>query len=796
MKSFTDAWARGVIKYRAVTLIISLILVVLSPFSFHRLYHDDSNESYFLEHDPNLNAFNHLLEEFGDSEYLLIGIPARAKDKDVFNPELIAMVANLTEFLQQHRHVTQVRSLSKYQYTHDDNGILATDDLFEDPADMQVTEGELEQARTVMRGQDMALGSLLTTDLKHTLIAARTVYRRGENNHKVEVVHEVMDFITKQGYREQGFDLHLSGIPVVSERFQTLTQKDTAVINPIMSVVILAILFAVFRSAVATLLPLLLIGSVVLITTGLQGWLRWPITAVNTALIPTIIILAVGTAIHVLVEFYHFRRMGFAQKDAAVATTRDLLFPVFFTCLTTAIGFFTLSITELSPVRQFALLASSSSMIIFIVSLTTLPALLSYIPWIAKGNPPTANQDSNLMTRLLKGIPSFTQKKRYSITVIGLVVSLFSIYSINFIQVDTNIVNYFKKSSWMNQDLNYFNETFKGISNLEVIVDSGREDGIKNPAFLARVESLQTYLEQQPETGKATSLIRFYKQINKALHEDQPKYYVLPDTQALAGQLLFLYENTSPDEDLSDLKNFQNQLLRISIPVLNMNAKEMTATLKRIQTHINAEYSDLQLELTGGLVMNNAQNNYVNNGMFSSFGSAILAIGICFLLLFRSLKYGLIALIPSIVPILLTGGLISLAGVAMDLGTMIVGAMTIGIAVDDSIHLMSRYLKRRTMGDSVFTAMQSALATSGKAVILTSIILVTGFSVMLIGSFVSFIYVGLFSAMIMSFALIGDLIFMPALLFLFDRSIRHDEKSIQSSRENAALELKEETHHA
>jgi predicted RND superfamily exporter protein len=797
MTRFVETWARCVVGFRTLILLAATALIVLSPFSFGRLYHDDSNESYFLEHDPNLNAFNRLLELFGDNEYLLVGVPARPQDADVFEAKTIRMIHEITQFLESHRHVTQVRSLSKYEYTHDADGMLATDPLFEYPEEISDALEDLNKAREIMRGEKLALGSLLTEDLRHTLIAARTTYRPRENNHKVEVVTELRNFIAKRDYEADGFRLHMSGVPVIGERLQTLTQRDMAWLNPLMGVLMVGILFAIFRAAFAAVLPFLLIGYVLLVTTGLQGVLRWPFTAVNSALIPTVIILCIGTAVHVLVEFFHFRRRGLAPVEASIATTRDLLYPIFFTCLTTAVGFLTLAVTELTPVRQFALLAAAAAMLIFLFSTTALPALLSFIPWIAPGQTTQDPSHPNLITRLLEALPGFTRTHSRKIAALGIFLALFSVYSIRHMTVDTNIVNYFKEKSWINQDLRYFNQHFKGISNLELIIDTGRDGGIKDPQVLARADALQTWLESRTETGTALSILRFYKQINQSLHSNDAEHFALPSSAEMAAQFLLLYENTGPEEDLSDLKDFNERYMRISIPVLNMDARLMTATLTSIREHIEREFSDLSLNMTGALVMNNAQNNYVNNGMFQSFGIAILVIGLSFLALFRSLKYGLIALVPSIVPILLTGGLVSMAGISLDLGTMIVGAMTIGIAVDDSIHLLSRYLLRRKRGDSVFDALRGAFATSGKAVVLTSIILVCGFSVMLLGSFVSYIYVGLFSAMIMSFALIGDLLFMPALLFIFDREKNLDRKPLpeQPPTRSTSLTSEEEISH-
>jgi predicted RND superfamily exporter protein len=774
MSRFTNAWSNLVVQYRWFIIATTLVLMALAPLSFDRLYYDSSNEAYFVENDPNLVAFDNLLSYFGDTEYLVLGVQAREQDKDVFNVETITMLDEITTFLEDHEHVTQIRSLSKYQYTHDDEGMLATDDLFEYVGELAENPDLLDKAREIMKGETLALESLITTDFQHTRIAARVEYIKNENYHNVKLVSDLLAFIEQEGYAGQGFNLRISGTPVIQERFETLTRQDQAILNPAMGIAMMIILAFVFRSIFATVVPLVVILSTMFFLTSLQGILSYPNTAVSSGLVGTMIILSMGTSVHVLVEFFQARRRGASPVEAARETNSDLFFAILFTSLTTAIGFLALSITELRPVRQFAILAAFGPMIIFLMSTTTLPAVLSFIPWLPRGG--NLQEGKKLDGFLSTSLASFTRKNRIAISIVGLLITLFSLYSIQHIKVDSNTLNYFKESSWVNKDLKYFNDHFKGIANLEIIIDTGKDGGVKEPEILQRVDALQTWLESFDETGNAISVIDFYKQINQSLNGDNTEYFVLPNSRQMAAQFLLLYENTGPDEDLSDFKDFNEQFLRISVPTINMDETQTTKWLDKINSGIENDFSDLSLELTGSLVMNNAQNSYTNNGMFQSFGIAILVIGLSFLVLFRSIKYGVIALLPSIVPVILTGSLVSYVGIKMDLGTMIVGAMTIGIAVDDSIHVMSRYRLMRRQGKSVNDAIIHALQTSGRAVILTSIILIVGFSCMLAGHFMPFIYVGLFSAMIMLFALIGDLIFMPALLYLFD--LKNEEQSI------------------
>ena len=176
----------------------------------------------------------------------------------------------------------------------------------------------------------------------------------------------------------------------------------------------------------------------------------------------------------------------------------------------------------------------------------------------------------------------------------------------------------------------------------------------------------------------------------------------------------------------------------------------------------------MKIDYTGPLVLYNAQETYINNGLKQSFAIALLMIGLSFFILFRSVKYGLIALFPSVLPILIVGGLTIFMGLSLDLGTVIVGAMCMGIAVDDAIHVMSRYIRYKNKGFSTFNSIDLAIKESGKAVIFTSFILIFGFSVMLFASLVPTVLFGVFVALIMVFALLGDLLVVPALLFIFD----------------------------
>ncbi|MDO6747062.1 efflux RND transporter permease subunit [Gilvimarinus sp. 1_MG-2023] len=779
MNRFIAMWASAVVRGRGWVITLAVIAFGLAFIPMNNLYYDNANERFFVEGDPNLAAFNQLLELFGDIEYLSVGLTAHS-DEDVFSQTNLRIINDITEFLEDQPEITQVRSLSQYEYTHSDGAMMATDELIEDinaPYDR-------ERARELIAHQPMALGSLVTEDLAHTRVVARVRYQVGRNDNKMTLMANFREFIAAQGYAEQGVNLHLSGQPVFTEQFEVLSKRDQSWINPTMAVVMIIILFFSFRSWLAMLLPWVVIGTSIVYVTGIQGVMVWPHSVVESAMVPALIIIGIGISVHVLVEFYHARSENLSPQEAAEKTIQRLWTPAFYTALTTAAGFLALSVTELLPVKQFAWLGAIGAMMLFFVAFTLLPALLSFVKGFSTKTDRAVN--SGLMAALTHRLPDFTLRYRKPLLFLGVGLLIGSLVLVPQLKVDSNFITYFKEGNQTRLDLEYFDNTYTGIQNIDVIIDSGAEGGIHEPDFLQKVDALQQWLEALPETGAVNSLVDFHREINQALHFDDPNWYQLPTDRQMAAQFLLLYDNTGAEEDLTDAKDFYERYLRLAVPIKNLDASTTRTLLNNIEQRLAEHHPTLKAQLTGSLVMYNAQDIYINEGMTKSFAVALAIIGLSFIVLFRSVKYGLIALIPSVVPILITGALLVTLGIPLNLGTMIVGAMTMGIAVDDAIHVMNRYLRAKQEGYNTRDAIAQAMNQAGRAVIFTSIVLVCGFSVMLLGSFIPYIYTGLFAATIMALALLGDLLFLPALLFVIDRPTRTHASATTQLREEHA----------
>jgi len=767
LNSLIRAWADVVVDLRFPVIILSTVLIPLLLATGGEIPFDNSTVRYFVSDDPALEDYNQLLELFGDNEYLVVGIEASSHAPDAFTPAALDAMWRLSEFLEFHPYVSQLRSLSNYHYLRAEGDSLSVNPLIDSPELLARDSQARESIATVLAQEQLALNNLVSPDYRHLRILARVEYREDTSAHKVALVQDLYRFIEEEGLEADGYQLHLSGYPLVNERFETVSAQDIALLIPIMIAIMIVILYFCFRSIAAVILPWLVIACGLLSVLEIQYYIGIPHSTIDSsALVPTLIIIGIGITLHMLVEFFHFVDSERCGRNAAKRAVGQIWLPAFFTALTTSAGFLALSVTRIQPIREFALLGAMGPLLLFLFSLSTLPALLSFIDRPPRGTRKTL--DRGWVSRFTRAIQVFTFEHKKPVLLTGTAIILFSVWNLPNVEIDNNYVTLFKQNSQTRQDIEYFDREFSGMMTLDVILDSGSAEGIKNPAFLADMEAVQSWLTQREKLGKITSLLDYLKEINRSMHGDDPEYYRLPDSAGMTAQYLLLYASAGSNEDFSDLRDFDNRYTRLIVPVVNMPASRLQEELNAIEAYLEREFNHLAPVVTGTMALYTVQDMYTATGMLQSFLTALAVISLFLLILFRSLRYGLLSLIPSVMPIVLAASMAGFLGIYLDQSAVIVFAMTMGIAVDDAIHVMSRYLALKKAGYSTQISVAEAMNQSGRAVIFSSIVLVCGFSVLCFGSFTTVIYVGLFGSVIMILALLGDLVFLPAMLYWLD----------------------------
>jgi len=768
LATFVSSWAGFVATWRRLIVVATLLLICLFAFTGPAVPYDNTRERFFLLDDPALEDYQQLLELFGDQEYITVAVEQSKPDGDIFEPEALRVIEKITSFLDSHRFVSQVSSILSFQHIRSADDTLSTQLLIDDVMGL-IESGDtarLEEIRAIVRSEDLAAGALVSEDLRHTRISARVEYRSDTAEHKVILSRELTDFIEQVYLGEDGLAIHLSGIPLINERIETINRQDLAVLLPVMGMLMLLMLYLSFRDPVAVVVPGLVIGGGVLAVNELQSYLGFPHSIVDQILLPTMVIIGVGMTVHVLVHFHLSQYENRDRLSAAAESIRRLWRPAIITATTTSAGFLALSVIRIAPIKEFAFLGAAGPLILFLLTMSTLPALLSYAP-PARGRAVDVIS-AGFMTRLTNSLPGFTFRHRNKILLCGFMSLLFAIFALPQIQIDTNFLNQLKPDNPVRQDIEYLDRVFRGAGAVEIVLDSGEREGIKDPEFLEKVESLQNWFIGRSTTGKVVSLVDYLKQINQALHNDDPAYYRIPDTRDQVAQFLLLYTTSANTDEIDSIKDFDNRFLRLSVPVVSMTASESREEFQAVTSHLQNNYSELNPLISGGLTLAVTRDFYATEGMIRSFGTALLVISALFLLFFRSIKYGVMAIAASVLPILLAGGIAGLLGVNLNLNTMLIAAMTMGIAVDDSVHVINRYVAAKSSSSSTQEAIAKAMRDSGRAVIFSSIILAAGFSVFYLASFTTVIHVGMIASLIMLLALIGDLLLLPAILYLVD----------------------------
>ena len=491
MTAFIRAWASFVISQRLPVILITAALIVGSLLTGGTIPFDNSTQRYFLPGDPAVMEYDSLYDNFGDNEYLIVGIQASDDGSDIFSEPILNTLAQISEFLEFHPNITQLRSLTNYQYIHGSEDELSTDYLIEDITGLSDDSTEIERVKTVLVEEDLAMGTLVTTDWQHVRIAARVEYSPDTSAIKVAVTQDLYQFIEEENLESPDYELHLSGYPLINERFETLSANDTALLIPLMIVVMITILYFCFRSIVATLFPLLVIAAGLLVLQEIQYYIGIPHTTVDSAAIPsTMIIIGIGICVHVLLEFFHSCNTGETGKTAARKTIEVIWLPALFTAITTSAGFLALSVTRLLPLREFALLGAMGSLLLFVFALTTLPAMLSYVNTLPART--KAVLSGGYISAIARAMPAITASHRTKILALGTVIIVFAALALPTVKIDTNYITLFKENSDTRQDIQYFDDTFKGTMTLDLVLDSGSSDGIYDPEFLRAADEYKS----------------------------------------------------------------------------------------------------------------------------------------------------------------------------------------------------------------------------------------------------------------------------------------------------------------
>ena len=770
LSKFFKAVAGWSYDHRWIVLIGSFAVWGLGGYLAAGARVDNSFASFFDTDDPVYRAYQAFRDDFESDEiaYIAYRVPEGAWDIDGMRK-----IEQLTAALEDEvPFVKDVTSLSNAEFMEGapPDDILVYDLL----ADFPANQDELLAIGNKVMKKPLYVGGLVSADAKLGAIIIQTSRGTidavdelrldpeggdGLDNLYPQVTFDAIEAILQRP-EYAGIEFFHSGDVAINATYnRILIERDLPLILSLIVLVIALSLALAFRKPIGVIGPLMVVAFALAISLGVIGLLGWRIDFMF-GLMPTLLItVGVADSVHILSEFnIHQQRLG-SRREAIRQTLYLVGAPCLLTSLTTAAGFLSLSFSPIKSISHLALYSAAGVVAAFIGSISILIAFLSF------GRPGRARAKGGKRSEsLLRFVASFVIRFRNPVLVAFGLIFAASAWGIATLTVDSNFLNEFSESVPVRRTTKFVDDHMSGTSSMVYLFDSGEPDGIKEPAALREIERVQREAERHPLVTKTYSVVDILKDINQSFHNGDPAYYRIPKSRELVAQYLLVYE-LSGGEEVRDYVSIDYGRASLELRCKQVEASRLEALVGEIDGYLEqTPLSATNVSMTG---VGALWLTFVDYITWSQIQSALLALAVISLMMvfvFRSVKIGLLSMIPNLSPIVLVLGGMGWAGMPLDYYRLLIAPVAIGIAVDDTIHLVTRYHHEFLKVRDYEKALYASMTDVGRALFITSVILVVGFLMNVFSIMDSQKSFGLLLAAVIATALIADFLLMPALV--------------------------------
>ncbi|MCK5718321.1 MAG: MMPL family transporter [Thiomargarita sp.] len=757
-----ERYGQWIIRWRYFVVLATLILVGLTTFGLP-LKFDTDYRVFFSDENPQLIAFDNLQNTYTKNDNVLIVLAP--KDKQVFTANTLSAVEWLTEEAWQIPYSIRVDSVTNFQYTYAEEDDLIVGDLITDASNL--SPAELEKSKNIAINEPLLIHRIISPE-SHVTAINITVELPGKaaDLEVPEVVAFVRDLSKRFQAKYKDIDVHLTGMVMMNNSFPEASKSDARTLIPLMFLIIIATLWLLLRGFAGIFSTILVVIFSATSALGIAGLMGIALTGPSATAPIMIFTLAVADSVHFLITFRYEMKTNSLEKRAAIIESLRLNFqPIFLTSITTAIGFLSMNFGDVPPFRDLGNIVAVGVIVAFILSVSFLPALMAILPIRSKVK---VVKTVLFMDRLGQFVIKWRRQLMWSMSTIILILIAFIPRN----ELNDVFVEYFDESFDFRRATDFVTENLTGIYDIHYSLSAGEGNSISNPKFLQKVDEFAQWYRTQPETIHVSTITDTFKRLNKNMHGDDPNYYRLPAQQDLAAQYLLLYEMSLPyGLDLNNQINIDKSATRVAVTLQTISTNELLALEEKAQDWLRENgLPSMQVPGASSSIMfaNIGKRNII--GMLTGAFLALILISLILIVALRSIKFGLISLIPNLVPTAMAFGLWGMLVGQVGMGLSVVAGLTIGIVVDDTIHYLSKYIRaRREKNYSPEESVLYAFRSVGLALWVTSIALIAGFGILSQSHFYLNSTMGIVTAITIAFALIADFLLLPPLLMAIDK---------------------------
>ncbi len=758
-------YASFVNRFRYLVILLCLGLTFLFANGAGKLFANPDNDyrTFFSNDNPELLAFDFIQNNFTKSDNALFVVAP--KSGDVFNQTSLEAIQWLTDEAWQLTHSTRVDSIANYQHTEAEGDELIVSELYEDSNSLQ--NADFKRIQNIVLNEQLLVKRLIADDGRAAGINVTfTLPDDADQTIEFTTIAEEI-YAIRAAFKEKfvDHDIYLTGIVMMNQAFGAAGESDAKNLMPLMYLVVLVILIVMLRATVPVISTMMLIIFSIIWAYGFAGYVGIKLTSPMFSVMNIVLTLAIADGVHLLMTFVQGMRNGLDKVTAMDESLRINAWPIFLTSVTTAIGFMTLNFSETPPFNDLGNSSAFGVMAAWFMSMTFLPAMIYALPVKIK---PQETKSSKFMSQFAE----FVIAKRNAILLAFVPISIVILFGVTQNELNDDFVKYFDERIEFRTDTDSAYEKLTGINNIQYSLPAKSSNGISDPEYLAVLEKFVEWNRQQKNVMNVDSINDVFKRLNKNMHSDDQEWYKIPDNKELAAQYLLLYELSLPyGLDLNNQIDVDKAATRITITTENVTNNEIMKIANDGKQWLkdNAPEYMHSIGASPTVMFANVAKRNINTMLFGTL-IALVLISIILIFALKSLKIGLLSLIPNLLPIGLAFGVWGYLVGQIGLASSVVAAICMGIVVDDTVHFLSKYLRaRREKGLNAEDSIRYAFSTVGIALWVTSLVLVLGFLVLANSSFLINSQLGQLVFLTISLALITDFLLLPPLLMWLDK---------------------------
>jgi predicted RND superfamily exporter protein len=806
-----EHFSNFIFENRLKTLFAILALITALASNLPNITFDTSTEGFLYEDDPQILAYNDFRNQFGRDEKIIIALKISDKTTDIFERSFLKTLFSLHKEIENKApYIKDVSSLKNARKTTGNEEELIVEDLFEEgiPKD----DEQLDQIKqftlsnpiyeNLYLSEDATFTTIMITTQTYTSIGIKTeteseMLESGfddafddsgikepafsdeqssikdrefinvrETNELIAVIEDIL-----KKYQSDDLQIYIAGSPIVTKNLQASLMSDMSIFILYVIIIIALLLLIMFKRISGIIMPLFIVVLTLLATIGAMSLAGVPITSMTQILPSLLLAVGVGASVHLLAIFYKKYDQIKNKKSAMAYALGHSGLAIFMTSVTTAASLASFSFSDIAPVANLGIFSALGVSFQLLLTLIFLPALIALLPIKTKQHP--IDEKPMLLDRLVHGIGVFSITYPKSIVSVTMIIIVISAALASTMQFSHNPLHWFTPDNEVRINTEIIDKELKGSISIEVILDTGVENGVYEPKFLNTIEqvskTIYTYRGENYFIGKIVSIIDVIKEINKALNENKESEYRIPQDRDLIAQEFLLFENSGSD-DLEDIVDSRFSKTRLSIKAPWVDSVEYVELMDDLDVLLNKAFSGTaSVVITGTLPI---LSDTITKSIKSSIESYALAFGviaILMIILLGSIKFGLLSMFPNLTPIMIGIALMVVLDMPLDMFTILIGAIAIGMVVDDTVHFMHNFNRYYKQTGSVDEAVLLTINSTGRAIFITTIVLSSGFFVFMFASMTNLYNFGLITGTVVLVAMLADLLLIGAMMKLIIR---------------------------